>query len=404
MKVKYTFSYTNITTKVLTMNSFTSRRHTLVGLTAIAVASALLSGCDNPPDTIKIGVAQPLSGNLAALGQDLHNGVKMAVDEINKEGFQIKGKTVKIEIVAMDDRSDPKTGVEVAQQLVDAGVVAVIGNLNSGVSIPAAPVYAAKNIPQLAISTNPKFTELGLATTFRLVANDNLQARAIGSFAANQLSASKFAIVDDGTTYGKGLAAGAAVELKKAGKAVVVTYSSDDKTTKFDELAGKIKDGNVEVVVSTQGDFQILALIDALKKIDYNQQISILGGDTIKTTDMLKGSDTVKGIYATSPILDAKEFVNGKAFLSKYQDTFKREPAYGGHYTYDAMYILAGAMRRANSVKPEKITETLRTFDGYAPITGSMKWDSVGEQRYGVVGVYSIRKGVWDLQLRSDRW
>jgi len=387
------------------MTHTATRRLTQAALTAAVVAgSALLSGCDSPPDTIKIGVAQPLSGNLAALGQDLHNGVKMAVDELNKEGFQIKGKTVKIEIIAMDDRSDPKAGVDVAKQLVDAGVVAVIGNLNSGVSIPAAPVYAEKHVAQLAISTNPKFTELGLDTTFRLVANDNLQARAIGSFAANQLEAARFAVVDDGTTYGKGLAAGATAELKKASKEVVVSYSSDDKTTAFDELAAKIKAGNVQVIVSTQGDFQILALIEALKKIDYNQQVSILGGDTIKTTDMLKGSDTVKGLYATSPILDAKEFVNGKSFLTRYQETFKREPAYGGHYTYDAMYILAGAMKRANSVKPAKITETLRTFDGYAPITGSMKWDAVGEQRYGVVGGYAVRKGVWDLQLRSDRW
>lgn len=386
------------------MNNFTSRRPTLAALAAGLVASAtLLSGCDNPPDTIKIGVAQPLSGNLAALGQDLHNGVKLAVAELNKEGFKIKGKPVTIEIVAMDDRSDPATGVEVAKQMVEAGVVAVIGNLNSGVSIPAAPVYAEKNIAQLAISTNPKFTQLSLATTFRLVANDNLQARAIGSFAANQLNATKFAVVDDGTTYGKGLAEGAAVELKKAKKEIVVTYSSDDKTTAFDELAGKIKAGNVEVVVSTQGDFQILALLEALKKIDYTN-VSILGGDTIKTTTMLKGIDMVKGLYATSPILEAKEFVNGKQFLTNYQDAYKMEPAYGGHYTYDAMYILAGAMRRANSVQPQKITETLRTFDGYAPITGSMKWDSVGEQRYGVVGVYSARKGTWDLQLRSDRW
>ncbi|MGH8858136.1 MAG: branched-chain amino acid ABC transporter substrate-binding protein, partial [Polaromonas sp.] len=358
------------------MNNFTSRRPILAALAAALVASAtLLSGCDNPPSTIKIGVAQPLSGNLAALGQDLHNGVKLAVAELNKEGFKIKGKPVTIEIVAMDDRSDPATGVEVAKQMVEAGVVAVIGNLNSGVSIPAAPVYAEKNIAQLAISTNPKFTQLSLATTFRLVANDNLQARAIGSFAANQLNATKFAVVDDGTTYGKGLAEGAAVELKKAKKEIVVTYSSDDKTTAFDELAGKIKAGNVEVVVSTQGDFQILALLEALKKVDYTN-VSILGGDTIKTTTMLKGIDIVKGLYATSPILEAKEFVNGKQFLTKYQDAYKMEPAYGGHYTYDAMYILAGAMRRANSVQPQKITETLRTFDGYAPITGSMKWDN----------------------------
>lgn len=386
------------------MNNFTSRRPTLAALAASLVASTLLlSGCDNPPDTIKIGVAQPLSGNLAALGQDLLNGVKLAVAEINKEGFKIKGKPVTIEIVAMDDRSDAATGKEVAQQLVDAGVVAVIGNLNSGVSIEAAPIYGAKDITQLAISTNPKFTQLGLATTYRLVANDTLQAKAIGSFAANQLNATKFAVVDDGTPYGKGLGDGAAEQLKAAKKEITIRQSFDDKTTAFDELAGKLKQGNVEVVVTTLNDFQVLALLEALKKVDYTQ-LSILGGDTIKTTTMLKGTDMIKGLYATSPILDAKEFVNGKQFLTKYQDAYKVEPAYGGHYTYDAMYILAGAMRRANSVQPKKITETLHTFDGYAPITGSMKWDSVGEQRYGVVGVYSARKGVWDLQLRSDRW
>ena len=372
-------------------------------LASVLIGTSLLSGCDSAPSTIKIGVAQPLSGNLAALGQDLLNGVKLAVDEMNKEGFKIKGKPVTIEIVAMDDRSDPAAGVDVAKQMVAAGVVAVIGNLNSGVSIPAAPVYGAANIAQLAISTNPKFTQLGLATTFRLVANDNLQARAIGSFAANQLNATKFAIIDDSTTYGKGLAEGAAVELKKAKKEVVVTYSSDDKTTAFDDLAAKIKAGGVEVVVSTQSDFQILALLEALKKIDYTG-ISILGGDTIKTTNMLKGIGMVKGLYATSPILDAKEFVTGQQFLTKYRAAFKVDPAYGGHYTYDAMYVLAGAMKRAESSDAKKITDTLRTLDGYAPVTGSMKWDAVGEQRYGVVGVYSARGGNWELQLRSDRW
>lgn len=386
------------------MKTSTSRRVTLATLVfRLLLGTALLSGCDSPPSTIKIGVAQPLSGNLAAVGQDLLNGVKLAVDELNKEGFKIKGKTVTIEVVAMDDRADPATGVEVAKQMVAAGVVAVIGNLNSGVSILAAPVYAEKNIAQLAISTHPKFTQLGLATTFRLVANDNLQARAIGSFAANQLNATKFAIIDDGTTYGKDLAVGAVVELKKAKKEIVVTYSSDDKTTAFDTVAAQIKTGNVEVVVSTQTDFQILALLEALKKIDYSG-ISILGADTIKTTNMLKGIGMVKGLYATSPILNAKEFATGAQFLSKYRAAFKIDPAYGSHYTYDAMYVLAGAMKRAQSTDAKKITETLRTIDGYAPITGSMKWDTAGEQRYGVVGVYSARGGNWELELRSDRW
>ena len=369
----------------------------------MVAGAALLAGCDRTPDTLKIGVAQPLSGNLAALGQDLLNGVQLAADELNKEGFKIKGKTVKIEIVAMDDKANAATGKEVAQKLVDAGVVAVIGNLNSGVSIEAAPIYGAHNIAQLAISTNPKFTQLNLPTTYRLVANDTLQAKAIGSFAANQLNATRFAVVDDGTPYGKGLADGAAEQLKNAKKEISLRQSFDDKTTAFDELAEKVKAGSVEVIVTTLNDFQVLALIDALKKVSY-PQVVILGGDTIKTTTMLRGSEMVKGLYATSPILDAKEFINGKQFLAKYQAAYKIDPAYGGHYTYDAMYILAGAMRRINSTDPNKITEVLHTYDGYAPVTGSMKWDATGEQRYGVVGVYSARKGVWDLQLRSDRW
>ncbi len=383
--------------------TFTPRPLSAALILSALACTGLLAGCDNPPDTIKIGVAQPLTGNIAALGQDLLNGVQLATAEINKEGFKIKGKPVTIELVVMDDRSDPATGKAVAQQMVDAGVVAVIANLNSGVSIEAAPVYGAHNIAQLAISTNPKFTQLGLATTFRLVGNDTLQAKAIGSYAANQLGATKFAILDDGTAYGKGLADGAAEQLTLAKKEIVVKQSFDDQTKDFAEVAEKMKNSNVEVLITTLGDYQLLALFENLKKIDYTQLV-VLGGDTIKTTDMLKGDGMVKAIYATSPILDAKEFANSAPFLAKYQTAYKMDPTYGAHYTYDAMHVLAAAITRAGSADPKKITDTLRTFDGYAPVTGSMKWDKTGEQRYGVVGVYAVRKGAWALQMRSDRW
>lgn len=380
------------------------RRVALSALTlGILALSGFLQGCDSTPSTIKIGVAQPLTGNLAALGQDLLNGVNLAVEELNKEGFKIKGKPVTFEVIAVDDRANADTGKEVAQQLVDAGVVAVIGHLNSGVSIAAAPIYAEKHIAQLAISTHPKFTALGFNTTFRLVANDTLQAKAIGSFSAAQFKASKYAVLDDGTPYGKDLATGATAKLKEAKKELVLAQSFDDKTTQFDEVAGKLKAGNVEVVVSTLNDFQILALLEALKKVDYTQ-VYILGGDTIKTTLMLKGSGVAKGLYATSPILDAREFSAGAAFLDKYRAKYKIEPAYAGHYTYDAMHVLAAAIRRTESAKPEKIVEALRKIDGYAPVTGSMKWDDKGEQRYGVISVYSTRGTTWESQVRSDSW
>ena len=386
------------------MNKHIGRRRfsVCVALTTVA-AAALVAGCSKVPDTIKIGVAQPLTGPLGALGQDLLNGVNLAVAELNKGGYTVDGKRVTLEVVAVDDKSDSATGKVVAQQLVDAGVVAVIGHLNSGVSIDAAPVYAAKDVPQIAISTNPKFTQLGLPTTFRMVANDTLQARAIGSFAATQLGASRYASLDDGTPYGKGLADGAATQLKAEKKEVVVRQSFDDKTVAFDALAAELKGAKVEVIVSTLNDFQALALLEALKKVGHTK-VSLLGGDTIKTTDMSKGAGLVEGVYATSPILEAKEFTTGRPFLEKYQAAFNKAPAYGGHYTYDSMYVLSAAIQNAKSADPKEITKALRTINGYAPVIGTMTWDEKGEQRYGAVGVYELRGGNWELRMRSDRW
>ena len=381
-----------------------NRRRFSAGL-ALApwAAGGLLTGCGNIPDSIKIGVAQPLSGPLSALGKDLLNGVQLAINELNKGNFSIDGKRVTLEVMSLDDKADAATGKAVAQQLVDAGVVAVIGHLNSGVSIEAAPIYAAAGIAQIAISTNPKFTQLGHETTFRMVANDSLQARAIGSFAASQFGEVRYAALDDGTPYGKGLTDGAVEQLKAEKREVVLRQSFDDKMVAFEELAAKIKAEKVGVIVSTLNDFQAVALIAALAKIDYTN-VRLLGGDTVKTTDMVKAAGQIQGIFATSPVLEAKKFVAGRPFLERYLDAFKIPPAYGGHYSYDSMHVLAAAMQAAKSVKPKEVTASLRRINGYAPVTGSMKWDEKGEQRYAAVGVYELRRGSWELRMRSDRW
>ena len=367
------------------------------------VGAGLLSGCSRIPDSVKIGVAQPLTGPIHTLGKDLLNGVQLAVDELNKAGFAIGGKRVALEIVSVDDKSDAATGKVVAQQLVDAGVVAVIGHLNSGVSIEAAPIYAAAGIAQLAISTNPRFTQLGHETAFRLVANDDLQARAVGSFAATQFGQVRYAGLDDGTPYGKGLTDGAVAQLKADQREVVLRESLDDKTVAFGPLAAKLKSEKVDVVISTLNDFQVVALAQALKAVAYTQ-VRVLGGDTLKTTGMSAAAGIIEGIFATSPVLDAKEFLAGQAFLDKYQKAFNIAPAYGGHYTYDGMYMLASAMQLAESVKPKDITAALRRVDSYAPVTQYMKWEKNGEQRYAAVGVYALQRGHWELRIRSDRW
>lgn len=386
------------------MSRALNRRRFSTGLAlAPLAAGGLLSGCNSVPDRIKIGVAQPLTGPIHELGKDLLNGVQLAVTELNAGNYTVGGKRVTLEIVSVDDKSDAATGKAVAQQLVEAGVVAVIGHLNSGVSIAAAPIYAAQGIAQIAISTNPKFTELGLDTTFRMVANDHMQAKAMGSFAASQFGEVPYAAVDDGTPYGKGLIEGAVRELKAKKRDIALQQSFDDKTVAFDELAARMKAANVGVILSTLNDFQAVALIEALGKVNHTD-VRMLGGDTLKTTGMAKARGLIRGVHATSPVLEAKEFMAGRAFLSRYTDAFKIAPAYGGHYTYDSMHVLADAIQQAKSAQPRDVTAMLRRISGSAPVTGSMRWDEQGEQRYAAVGVYDLGRDGWNLRIRSDIW
>ncbi|HEX7636774.1 MAG TPA: branched-chain amino acid ABC transporter substrate-binding protein [Burkholderiaceae bacterium] len=369
-----------------------------------ACTLGLLAGCNRTPDVIKIGVAQPLSGELAGQGQDLLNGAKMAVDEINAAGgVDIDGKNVKLEIVSADDKANNEAGDAAAHKLVDAGVEVAIADLNSGVSIHAAPIYAAADIPQLAISTNPKYTKLGLPTTLRLVASDDLQSRALGSYAAQVPGIAHVGVVDDSTPYGKGLADQAAKVLHDMGRTVEVRKSLDNKTTDFSALVAQLQAAKVDLLVTALSDFQVDALITQAAKAGLTD-LTIVGGDTVKTDKLLQRSIPIRAVYVTSPIVEAREFEGGKVFLDKFRQIFKSDPVYGAHYTYDAVYLVADALSRDASVDRKQLLHTLKTFDGNCPITNSLRFGPDGEQRYGAVAVYQLRGGAWDPLMRSDRW
>lgn len=378
-------------------------RRTAMVAVALA-AAAFLGACSRVPDTVKIGVGQPLSGPLAPLGRDLVNGVQMAVDEINAAGgVRIRGKAVQLEVVTADDKANPEAGKEAAQALVDAGVLVAVAHLNSGVSIPTAPIYAQAGIPQLAISTKPDYTRQGLPTTLRLVANDDLQSRAIGSYAAQLPGIERIAVVDDNTPYGKGLADSSAKVIAAAGRKVTVRRSLDDKTTDFAALVQELKTSDTQLFVTTLSDFQVEALINQMVAAGMTQ-MSILGGDTIKTDRMIKSAGRIRAVYATSSILEAREFLTGGKFLANFRARFKGDPVYGAHYAYDAVHLVADALARNGSVDKAALLQRLKSFDGNAPVTNSMRFAEDGEQRYAAIGVYRLGANLWEPLMRSDQW
>jgi branched-chain amino acid transport system substrate-binding protein len=161
----------------------------------------------------------------------------------------LDGKPVTFSMQSEDDQADPKTGATVAQKLVDAKVAAVIGHLNSGVSIPASEIYSKAGIPMISGSaTNPTLTERGMKTVFRTVGRDDQQGPAIASYIAHELKGKKVAIVDDKTAYGEGIANEVEKTLKADKVSIVSRERTTDKETDFKAILTKIKAKNPDVV------------------------------------------------------------------------------------------------------------------------------------------------------------
>src|SRR5262249_27275154 len=192
------------------------RKLTLPLLAVAAVAAVLNVSPVKSADTITIGMAGPITGDLAEFGAQLVRGATMAVADINKAGG-VLGKQLKLE--KGDDQCDPKQAPIVANDLVAKKVVFVAGHFCSGSSIPASSVYSEEGILQITpASTNPKFTdEAPGKLTFRTCGRDDQQGAFAGPWLAKHYKGKHVAIVHDKSPYGQGLADLTKAAMNKAG-------------------------------------------------------------------------------------------------------------------------------------------------------------------------------------------
>src|SRR5438477_6171030 len=177
-------------------------------------AGLALSGAAMAQD-ISVAVVGPMTGSEASFGQQFKNGAELAVAEINAAGGLL-GKKLKLEIG--DDACDPKQAVSVAEKMAGMKIPFVAGHFCSSTSIPASETYAEGNVLEITPgSTNPQFTERGLWNTFRVCGRDDQQGMVAGEYLAKTLANKNIAILNDKTTYGKGLDDETKKAMNKAG-------------------------------------------------------------------------------------------------------------------------------------------------------------------------------------------
>jgi branched-chain amino acid transport system substrate-binding protein len=346
-----------------------------------------------PPVVIKIGHVAPLTGGIAHLGKDNENGARLAVDEINAAGgLKIGDKTFNLELVAEDDKADPKEGTLAAQKLVDAGVVAVVGHLNSGTTIPASKIYSDANIVQISPSaTNPKYTEQGFKTAFRVVANDNQQGAVLANYAANELKAKTIAIIDDRTAYGQGLADVVERTAKEKGLKVVAREFTTDKATDFNAILTKVRAAKPDVVMYGGMDATAGPMAKQMKQLGIKS--TFLAGDGVCSPEFVKlAGDAGEGLVCSMAGEAVEKLAKGEEFKAKYRAKFNQDVQIYSPYSYDAVYVIADAIKRAGGPEKEKIVaEVAKT--NHPGVTGTITFDDKGDIKDGAISMFTVKGG-----------
>ncbi|MDC7690470.1 branched-chain amino acid ABC transporter substrate-binding protein [Vogesella indigofera] len=373
---------------------------TALSLTACGKQETAASAPDNAAaagvETIKIGQVSPLTGPISHLGKDVEFGAKLAIEDLNAEGVEIGGKKVRFELVSEDDQGDPKIGTQVAQRLIDAGVVGVVGHLNSGTTIPASRIYADAGIPQISPSaTNPDYTRQGYKTTFRMIANDVQQGTALGQFAIDTLKAKTVAVVDDRTAYGQGLADEFAKAVTAKGGTVVKREFTTNTATDFNAILTAIKGAQPDVVFYGGMDAQAGPMAKQMKRLGIKAKL--MGGDSMQTPEFIKlAGDAAESLYASACGLPRDKMPGFAAFNTKFESKFNTEIQVFSPYEYDAVRVLVDAMQRAGSSDPKQYLSEVGKTD-YTGVTGKVSFDAKGDINNGAVTVYQVKNGKWQV-------
>lgn len=339
---------------------------------ALAAGLAILSGPAWAQD-ITIAVAGPMTGGEAAFGKQMKNGAEQFVADFNAAG-KLLGKSLRLDV--QDDVCDPKQARSVAERIAGQGIPFVAGHFCSSSSIPASDAYADGNVLQITpASTNPVFTERKLWNTFRVCGRDDQQGQVAGDYIAKHFKGKNIAILNDKTTYGKGLADETKKALNKAGiqEKVFESYNKGDKD--FTAIVSRLKRDNIDLVY-VGGYHQEAGLI--LRQMrDQGMNTVMMAGDALNSKEFASVTGPLaEGVLFTfGP--DPRDNPAAAAVVKVFKDKGVDPEGYT-LYTYAAMQVWTDAVKKIGATDPQKVAAEIKkgTWD---TVLGKLSFDAKGD-------------------------
>ena len=357
-------------------------------LTSVAIGFAAALSAGAALADLSVATVGPISGQLAALGEQYSQGAKKAVADINAAGG-INGEKLVLEIG--DDACDPKQAVNVANQMASKGVKFIAGHLCSGSSIPASKVYEEEGIMMITpASTNPKLTDEGGWNVARVCGRDDAQGKVAGAYIAKTFAGKKVAIVDDKSAYGKGLADETRKALNANGLKEVLNESINAGEKDYSALVSKLKDAGVDAVYF--GGYHPEAGLILKQMSEQGLNSKMFSGDSMNNVELwtIAGPAAQNMFFTFAP--EPRNIPEAKAIV----DEFKKagyDPEGYTLYTYAAFQMYKQAAEATKSLDNQKIAEWLRAGNTTKTVLGDITLDKKGDIVNPVYVWYNFKDG-----------
>ena len=346
----------------------------LRGVCALTLASGLALAAPARADDLSIAVAGPMTGPVAAIGDQLKRGATAAAKQINEAGG-VAGRQVKI--IFEDDQCDPKQAVTVANRIVANNVKFVDGHACSGSSIPAANVYSENAVLMMSpASSAPALTDSGFPTIMRIYPRDDAQASFIAPWIANTYKDKKVAVMHDKSAYGRGLATIVRDKLVAAGLKPVLFEGLNPGEKDYTTVVAKMKSLGVDLLYF--GGYHTETGLLSRQARDQGFKLNIATADALATPEYWAiAGDAGEGTvftFAADPRRNAAAAKAIEAFKAQGVD-----PEGFTLFSYAVVQTIAEGVKRTGSDDPKKVAAALKSSAPVETIVGPVRFDEKGD-------------------------
>lgn len=337
---------------------------------------------------ILVGTAGPFSGPNAVLGEQIRRGTQQAIDDYNATGG-LRGE--RLALKALDDGCDPRKAVEVATELVTAGVTFVAGHYCSGASIPASKVYEKAGLVQISpASSHPRFTDDGGWNVIRATPRDDAQGTAAARLIAEKFPKATIAILSDQSPASAALVTKLREGLAAANLRPVLDTTFKPGAEDYADVALSVTEAGAELVYLAGTYVEGAAIAKALRGMGSAAQL--MGGDALLTEDYWRlAGDAAEGTLVTF-LLDPQRLESARTVISRFDES---GDAPEGHtlYAYAAVQAWIQAAEATGSTDSARIAEWLRAGNRVQTVVGPMSFDAKGDLREPLFAWFRWSKG-----------